>query len=99
MFAEIGIFDYKHLLIRVMDPPSPLEYASELDAEGEVDTDNSYVSPAMSSPVRLDEPIVGDADGPGEPTEDHLAEAGTLIFIEEIEEVPDSESEEVPIEK
>ena len=96
MFAEIGYPEYRHLLYRVVDPSSPLEYASELDAEGEVNTDNSYMTPATSSPVQPEEPIVGDAVVGGEPAEDRLVEAGTLVPIEEIEEVPDSESEEVP---
>ena len=97
VFAEIGYPECCHLLYRIVDSPSPLEYASELDAEGEVDTNNSYMTPAMSSPVWPEEPIIGDAvDGPGEPAEDHLVEAGTLVPIEEIEEVPDLESEEVP---
>ena len=78
-----------------MDSPSPLEYASDADAGGEIDTDNSYATPATSSPVH-EEPIVADNNGPGEPAEDRLVEAGTLVPIEEIEEVPDSESEEVP---
>ena len=96
MFAEISISDYKHLLIRVVNSPSPLEYASDLDAEGEVNTDNSYVTPATSSPVQPEEPIMGDATDGGEPAEDCLAKAGTLVLIEETEEVSDSESEEVP---
>jgi len=72
-----------------------LEYASDVDAEGNVVTDGSYVTPIMSSPVHPEELIVGD-NSPGEPAVEHLAEAGTLVPIEEVEEVPDSESKEVP---
>jgi len=79
-----------------VDSPSPLEYASDADAEGEVDTDNSYVTLATSSPVHPEEPVVGDAVERGEPTGDRLDEVGTLVPIEEVREVPDSESDEVP---
>ena len=79
-----------------MDSPSPLEYASDADADGEVDTDNSYVTPITSSPVHPEEPVIGDIIERREPAEDRLAEAGTLVPIEETEEVPDSESDEVP---
>jgi len=79
-----------------VDSPSPLEYASDADADREVDTDNSYVTPATSSPVRPEEPVVADNNGPGESAEDHLAEAGTLVPIEETVEVPVSESSEAP---
>jgi len=78
-----------------VDSPSPLEYASDADADGEVDTDNSYVTPVTSSPVH-EEPIMADNNGPGEPAEDRFAEAGTLVPIEETVEVPDSESSEAP---
>ena len=67
-----------------------------MDAEGVIATDGSYVTPIMSSPVHPEEPIVGDAIDGGESTGDRLAEVGTLIPIEELEEVPDSESDEVP---
>jgi len=95
--VEIGITDYKHLLIRVVGPSSPLEYASDADAEGDVDvaTDGSYATPTSSSPVRPEESIVGD----NIPAEECLAGAGNLVPIEEVEEVeevPDSESDEVP---
>ena len=66
-----------------------------MDAEGDVATDGSYVTPTTSSPVRPEEPIVGD-NSPGEPAVERLAEAGTLVLIEEIEEVPESESDGVP---
>ena len=66
-----------------------------MDAEGDLATNGSYVTPISLSPVRPEESIVGD-NSPGEPAVEHLAEAGTLVPIEEIEEVPDSESEEVP---
>ena len=66
-----------------------------MDADGEVDTNNSYVTPITSSPVH-EEPIVADVNGPGEPAEDRLAEAGALVPIEEVVEVPDSESSEAP---
>jgi len=94
VFVEIGITDYKHLLIKVVDPTSPLEYASDADAEGDVDvaTDGSYTTPTSSSPVRPEDLIVGDNN----PAEERLAEAGNLVPIEEVEEVPDSESDEVP---
>jgi len=94
VFVEIGITDYKHLLIRVIGPSSPLEYASDADAEGDVDvaTNGSYATPTSSSPVRPEESIVGD----NSPAEEHLAGAGSLVPIEEVEEVPDSESDEVP---
>ena len=46
--------------------------------------------------MRSEEPIVGDAMGRGEPTGDCLAEVGTLVPIEEGDEVPDSESENAP---
>jgi len=75
--------------------PQWLEYASDADADGEVDTDNSYLTPATSSPVRPGEPIVGD-NSPGEPAVEHLAEAGTLVPIEEVVEVPGLESSEAP---
>jgi len=78
-----------------VDSPSPLEYASDTDADGEVDTDNSYVTPITLSPVH-EEPIVADNNGPGEPAEDRLAEAGTLVPIEEAVVVQDSESSEAP---
>jgi len=78
-----------------MDSPSSLEYASDADADGEVDTNNSYVTPVMLSPVH-EEPIVADNNSPGEPAESHLAEAGTLVLIEETEEVPELESSEAP---
>ena len=92
MFVEIGITDYKHLLIRVVGSPSPLEYASDVDAEGDLATDGSYATPTTSSPVCPEEAIVGD----NSPAEERLAEAGTLVPIDEVEEVPDSESDEVP---
>jgi len=69
---------------------------SDTDADGEVDTDNSYVTLATSSPVHPEELIVGDDSGPREPAEDRLAEAGTLVPIEEVVEVLDSESSEAP---
>ena len=70
---------------------------SVVDAEEDVTTDGSYVTPTTSSPVRPEEMIVGDtADGPGEPTGDRLAEVGTLVPIEEVEETPESDSDEVP---
>jgi len=84
------------LLIRVIDSPSPLEYASDADADGEVDTDNSYVTPIMSSPTHPEELVIGDATERREAAEDRFAEARTLVPIEETEEVPDSESDEVP---
>jgi len=67
---------------------------SDLDAEGDVDvaTDGSYATPTTSNPIHPKEPIVGD----NSPAEEHLAEAGTLVPIDEVEEVPDSESDEVP---
>ena len=94
MLIEIGITDYKHLLIRVVGPSSPLEYASDADAEGEVDvaTDDSFATPTSLSPVHPEELIVGD----NTPAEERLAGAGSLVPIEEVEEVPDSESDEVP---
>ena len=71
-----------------------MEYASDQDAEGDVDvaTNGSYATPTMSSPVRPEEPIMGD----NSPAEERLAEAGTLVPIKEVKEVPDSESDEVP---
>ena len=66
-----------------------------MDTEGDVATDGSYVTPITLSPVRPEEPIVGD-NSLGEPAVERLAEAGALIPIEEVEEVPDSESDEVP---
>jgi hypothetical protein len=99
VFVEIGITDYKHLLVRVVDSPSPLEYSSDQDddAEGSIVTDGSFMTPASSSPVRPQEAIVGDAMETGESTEGRLAEVGTLVPIEEVEEVvPDSESDEAP---
>jgi len=78
-----------------VDSPSPLEYASDADADGEVDTNNSYVTPVTSSPTH-EEPIVADNNGPGESAEDRLAEAGTLVPIEETVEVLESESSEAP---
>ena len=96
MFAEIGITDYKHLLIRVIDSPLPLEYNSGLDAEGDVNTDNSHVTLATPSPVRPEEPVVKSACGCAEPAEDCLGEARTLVPIEEFGEVADSESEVAP---
>ena len=71
-----------------------MEYASNLDAEGDVDvaTDGSYTTPTTSSPVRPEEPIMGD----NSPAEERLAGAGTLVPIDEVEGVPDSESDEVP---
>jgi len=86
------VTDYKHLLIRVIGSPSPLEYASDTDAEGDLATDGSYATPTSSSPVRPEESIVGDNN----PAEERLAGAGSLVPIEEVEEVPDSESDEVP---
>jgi len=86
------VTDYKHLLIRVVGSPSPLEYASNTDAEGDPATDGSYATPTSSSPVRPEDLIVGD----NSPAEECLAGAGSLVPIEEVEEVPDSESEEVP---
>jgi len=70
---------------------------SDEDAEGDVDvaTDGSYATPTSSSPVRHEGPIVGD-NSPGEPAVERLAGAGTLVPIEEVEEIPDSESDEVP---
>ena len=50
----------------------------------------------MSSPVHPEEPIVGDAINARELAEDCLDEARTLIPIEEVEDVPDLESNEVP---
>jgi len=73
-----------------------LEYASDLDAEGEPATDGSYVTLSSSSPVHPEEPIVGDTIERGEPTEERLDGVRTLIPIEEVEEVPNSESDEVP---
>jgi len=73
-----------------------LEYASDLDAEGDVLTDGSYATPTSSSPVRPEEAIVGDSVNRGELTEGRLDEVRTLVPIEEVEEVPDSESDEVP---
>jgi len=73
-----------------------LEYASDVDAEGELATDGSYVTPSSSSPVHPEEPIVGDTVEGREPTGERLDEVRTLVPIEEVEEVPDSESEEVP---
>jgi hypothetical protein len=91
------VTDFKHLLIRVVDSPSPLEYESDRDAEGDVITDGSYATPVSSSPVRSQGEIVGDAMETEEPTEGRLAEVGTLVPIEEVEEVvPDSESEDAP---
>jgi len=86
------VTDYKHLLIKVVGSPSPLEYASDADAEGDLATDGSYATPTSSSPVRPEESIVGD----NSPAEERLAGAGSLVPIEEVEEVPDSESDEVP---
>jgi len=79
-----------------VDSPSPLEYASDVGADGEVNTNNSYVTLATSSPMRPEEPVVGDAVERGEPTGDRLDEVRTLVPIEEVGEVPDSESDEVP---
>ena len=93
-FAELGLGSYLQI-VRTSRSASPLEYTSDNDSEGEVDTDNSYVTPATSSPVHPEGPIVGD-NSPGEPAVDCLAEAGTLVPIEEVEAVPDSESDEVP---
>ena len=84
------------MLYRIVDSPSPLEYVSDADAEGEVDTDNSYVTPATSSPVRPEDLVVGDAVERGELTGDRLDEVKTLVPIEEVGEVPDSESDEFP---
>jgi len=69
-----------------------------MDAKGDVDvaTDGSYATPTTSSPVRPEEPIVGDAIDGGELTGDRLAEVETLVPIEETNEVPDLESKEVP---
>jgi len=86
------VTDYKHLLVRVVGSPSPLEYASDVDAEGDPETDGSYATPTSSSPVRPEELIVGDNN----PAEERLAGAGSLVPIDEVEEVPDSESDEVP---
>jgi len=67
-----------------------------VDAEGDLATDGSYVTPISSSPVRPEELIVGDTVERGEPTGERLDEVRTLIPIKEIDEVSDSESEEVP---
>jgi len=96
MFIEIGVTDYKHLLIRVVNSPSLLEYDSDKDAEGEVNTDNSYVTPPTSSPVHPEVQVVETSCECGEPAEGHLDEARALVPIEEIEEVPETESDEVP---
>ena len=67
-----------------------------MDAEGDVATDGSYATLTTLSPVRPEELIVGD-NSLGEPAEERLVEAGTLVPIEEVEEVvPDSESDNVP---
>jgi len=63
------VTDYKHLLIRVVDSPSPLEYDSDRDAEGSIATDGSYMTPTTSSPVRPQEAIVGDSMDTAEPTD------------------------------
>jgi len=67
-----------------------------MDAEEDVATNGSYVTLITLSPVQPEEPIIGDTIIRGEPTEDCLAEVGTLIPIEEEEGVSDSESKEVP---
>jgi len=67
-----------------------------VDAEGDVATDGSYVTPISSSPVRSGESIVGDAVEREEPTGDRFDEVRTLVPIEEVMEVLDSESSEVP---
>ena len=92
--TELGLGSYLQI-VRTSKSTSPLEYASDVDAEGDVATNGSYVTLITSSPVCPEEPIVGD-NSPGEPAVECLAEAGTLVPIEEVEEVPDSESEEVP---
>jgi len=69
---------------------------SDLDAEGDVATDGSYVTPISSSPVHPEEPVIGDAVERREPTGDRLDEVRTLVPIKEAEEVPDSESDEIP---
>jgi len=94
--AEPGLGSYLRI-VRTSRSTSPLEYVSDEDAEGDVDvvTDGSYATPTTSSPVRPEEPIVGD-NSPKEPAVERLAGAGSLVPIEEVEEVPDSESDEVP---
>jgi len=67
-----------------------------LDAEGEPATDGSYVTPSSLSPVHPEESIVGDNAERREPTGDRLDEVRTLVPIDEVEEVPDSDSDEVP---
>ena len=95
MSVELGLGSFLRI-VRTSRSASPLEYASDLDAEGEPATDGSYVIPSSSSPVRLEELIVGDTIKREEPTEERLDGVRTLIPIEEVEEVPDSESDEVP---
>ena len=97
MFLEIGLGSFLRI-VRTSRSASPLEYASDLNAEGDVDvaTDGSYVTPPMLSPVRPEEPIVGDAVERVEPTGDRLGKVRALVPIEEVEDVPDSESDEVP---
>ena len=86
----MGLGSYLRI-VRTSRSASPLEYASDEDAEGDVATDGSYVTPITSSPVRPEVSIVGDAMEAGEPTEDRLDEVRTLVPIEEVEEVvPDS---------
>ena len=80
--AELGLGSFLRI-VRTSRSASPLEYASDEDAEGDVDvaTDGSYATPTTSSPVRPEEFIVGDAMEVGELTEDRLAEVGTLVPI------------------
>jgi len=91
----VGLGSYLRI-VRTSRSASPLEYASDEDAEEDVATDGSYVTPITSSPVRPEGPIVGDAVEREEPTGDRLDEVRTLVPIEEVEDVPDSESDEVP---
>ena len=96
MAIELGLGSFLRI-VRTSRSASPLEYASNLDAEEELATDGSYVTPSSSSPVRPEEPIVADTVERGEPTGERLDVVRTLVPIEEVEEVvPDSESDEVP---
>jgi len=93
--VEIGLGSFLRI-VRTSRSASPLEYTSNEDAEGDVATDGSYVTPVSSSPVCPEESVVGDAVEREEPTGERLDEVRTLVPIEETEEVPDSESDEVP---
>jgi len=93
--VEIGLGSFLWI-VRTSRSASPLEYVSNEDAEGDIATNGSYVTPVSLSPVCPEELVIGDAIERGEPTGDCLDEVRTLVPIEENEEVPNSESDEVP---